>query len=211
MKPVTFELLLFAAAIGLLAVYRAKHIARERLDPSVSARKVHDRVRADWVAAMTGSAGNGILAVQTLRNSVMAASFLASTAALALAGTMAFASEVDRLSAGWHAAHGLPMASELFPLKVFLLMGTFFCAFLLCSLSIRLYNHASYAVALPERGDVVLRYVNRAGHLYGNGLRVFYLAFPVVAWLFDATMMLLAMAGVLWIRWQLDKAEFPAD
>lgn len=211
MTALAIELLLFCAAVGLLAVYRWLHARRAHEDPSVSARKVHDRVREDWVEAMTRSAGNGILAVQTLRNSVMAASFMASTAALALAGTMAFASEVDRLSAAWHQAHGLAMATELFPLKVFLLMGAFFCAFLLCSLSIRLYNHASYAVALPERGEVVLRYVNRAGHLYGNGLRVFYLAFPVVAWLFDASMMLAAMAGVLWIRWQLDKAEFPAD
>jgi uncharacterized membrane protein len=210
-NPVSYELLLFSAAIGLLAIYRWMHSRREHLDPSVSARKVHDRVRADWVEAMTRTPANGILAVQTLRNSVMAASFLASTAALALAGTMAFSSEVDRLSTAWHRAHGLAMATELFPLKVFLLMSAFFGAFLLCSLSIRLYNHAGYAVAVQDRGEVVARYINRAGHLYGNGLRVFYLAFPVVAWLFDATMMLAAMIGVLWIRWQLDTAEFPAD
>ena len=103
------------------------------------------------------------------------------------------------------------MASALFPLKVFLLLGAFFVAFLLFSLSIRLYNHASYAIALPGGGDAVARYLNRAGRMYGDGLRVFYMAFPVVAWLFDATMLLAATAGVLWIRWHLDTADLPRD
>ena len=43
-----------------------------------------------------------------------------------------------------------------------------------------------------------------------NALLLF-LAFPVVAWLFDATMMLAATAGVLWIRWYLDTADLPRD
>jgi uncharacterized membrane protein len=62
-----------------------------------------------------------------------------------------------------------------------------------------------------KAGEAVARYLNRAGRLYGDGLRVFYMAFPVVAWLFDATMMLAATAGVLWIRWHLDTSDLPRD
>ena len=68
-----------------------------------------------------------------------------------------------------------------------------------------------YTIVLPDTAEGVSRYLNRAGRLYGDGLRVFYMAFPVVAWLFDATMMLAATAGVLWIRWQLDTADMPKD
>ena len=211
MSQATFELALLAVCVGMLAIYRVLQSRRARLDPSISTRAVHDRIRGDWVAAMNASMSNGILAVQTLRNSVMAASFMASTSALALAGSLGFASEADKLSGVWHRDHAIAMASALFPLKVFLLLGAFFGSFLLFSLSIRLYNHASYAIVLPGAGESVARYINRAGRLYGDGLRVFYMAFPVVAWLFDATMMLAATAGVLWIRWHLDTADLPRD
>ena len=211
MSQAAFEIALLSACAGLLAIYRVLQSRRARLDPMISTRTVHDRIRGDWVALMNASVDRGILAVQTLRNSVMAASFMASTSALALAGTLGFASEADRLAAAWHRDHALAMASALFPLKVFLLLGAFFVAFLMFSLSIRLYNHASYAIALPGEGDAVARYINRAGRMYGDGLRVFYMAFPVVAWLFDATMLLAATAGVLWIRWHLDTADLPRD
>lgn len=211
MNQATFELALLAASLGLLAIYRAMHARRARLDPSISTRMVHDRIRGDWVAMMSGSVERGILAVQTLRNSVMAASFMASTAALALAGTLGFASEADKLAAVWHRDHAIAMASALFPLKVFLLLGAFFGSFLLFSLSVRLYNHAGYAIVQAGSADAVTRYINRGGRLYGDGLRTFYMAFPIVAWLFDATMMLAATIGVLWIRWHLDTADMPKD
>ena len=211
MSQATFELAVLAICVGMLAIYRVMQTRRARLDPSISTRAVHDRIRGDWVALMNASVDRGILAVQTLRNSVMAASFMASTSALALAGTLGFASEADKLSAVWHRDHAISMATALFPLKVFLLLGAFFGSFLLFSLSVRLYNHAGYAIVLPGNAEAVARYINRGGRLYGDGLRVFYMAFPVVAWLFDSTMMLAATAGVLWIRWHLDTADLPRD
>ena len=118
MSPATFDLILLAASLALLAAYRMLQARRARLDPSVSTRAVHDRMRGEWVETMTRSGDKGLLAVQTLRNSVMAASFMASTSALALAGTLGFASEADRLSSSWHTQHAIAMASALFPLKV---------------------------------------------------------------------------------------------
>lgn len=211
MNQPAFELALLATSVALLLVYRSLHARRARLDPQISARTVHDRIRSDWAALMNTGVDKGILAVQTLRNSVMAASFMASTSALAIAGTLGFASEADKLAAAWHAAHGLPMASSLFPLKIFLLLGALFVAFLQFSLAIRLFNHAAYTIVLPDSADTVSRYLNKAGRMYGDGLRVFYMAFPVVAWLFDASMMLAATAGVLWIRWHLDTVDLPRD
>lgn len=211
MNQVTIELALLAASVVLLLIYRVLHARRARLDPTISTRTVHDRIRSDWAALMNTGVDKGILAVQTLRNSVMAASFMASTSALAIAGTLGFASEADKLAGAWHREHAIAMASALFPLKIFLLLGALFVAFLQFSLAIRLYNHASYAIVLPDASEGVARYLNRAGRLYGDGLRVFYMAFPVVAWLFDASMMLAATAGVLWIRWHLDTADLPRD
>ena len=95
MTQAGLEIALLAASVVLLLIYRMLHARRARLDPTTSTRAVHDRIRNDWVAAMSGNPDKGILAVQTLRNSVMAASFMASTSALALAGTLGFASEAD--------------------------------------------------------------------------------------------------------------------
>jgi uncharacterized membrane protein len=211
MNQVSFELALLAASVGLLMLYRFLHARRARLDPQISTRAVHDRIRGEWAALMNTGVDKGILAVQTLRNSVMAASFMASTSALAIAGTLGFASEADKLAAAWHRDHAIAFAGALFPLKIFLLLGALFVAFLQFSLSIRLFNHAAYAIVLPNSADAVARYINRAGRMYGDGLRVFYMAFPVVGWLFDATMMLAATAGVLLIRWHLDTADLPRD
>ncbi len=209
MTQASIEIALLIASIGLLILYRFLHARRARLDPFSSTRTVHNSLRVQWAGMVTSTADRGILAVQTLRNSVMAASFMASTSALALAGSLGFASEADRLAAIWHRDHALPMASALFPFKVFLLLGAFFTAFLLFSLLIRLYDIAGYAVVLPEGAKSIAHFINRAGSLYGDGLRVFYMTIPVVAWLFDATMMLAATAGVLWIRWHLDTTDIP--
>ncbi|MCK7492900.1 MAG: DUF599 domain-containing protein [Comamonadaceae bacterium] len=49
------------------------------------------------------SGSKDVLAVQTLRNSVMAASFMASTAVLLIMGTLTVGSDVDKISKAWHA------------------------------------------------------------------------------------------------------------
>jgi hypothetical protein len=77
----------WAATVALLLAY-AVYLAVLARGP---AWRVHGRLRDDWLEAMSAQAGTEILAVQTLRNSVMTATMTASTAALGLMGALGLA------------------------------------------------------------------------------------------------------------------------
>ena len=74
-------------AVALVAGYELVLHRRMRRRPSSLARSAHALLRAEWVDALSTQAGSEILAVQTLRNSLMSATITASTAALALMGS----------------------------------------------------------------------------------------------------------------------------
>ena len=57
-----------------------------------SARHVHASLREDWFEAVSALADSESLAVQTLRNSMMTATMIASTSALGLMGAISLAS-----------------------------------------------------------------------------------------------------------------------
>lgn len=216
-KEITLELVLFGISCLILLGYHFFVWRPARRDPERSAPALHDRVRLAWVRNVMQATSKDILAVQTLRNSVMAASFMASTVALAITGTLTLSSEADKLAVTFHRMHGLATASALLPLKVFLLMGVLFASFLYFSLAIRLFNHTGYLVTLPMHEEtagpaqanvspeMVGGYLNRAGRYYGSGLRCFYLSLPLVAWLFDVYFMLVATLALLILRRELDR------
>lgn len=81
------DTLAFAASVALLAGYHLFLAWRVRHDTAYSVQSVHAMARAAWVeSVMQGR--RDLLAVQTLRNSTMAATFLASTAVLLIIGVL---------------------------------------------------------------------------------------------------------------------------
>src|ERR1051325_2464648 len=79
-------------AVGLtacaLVFYEALLMVLQRRRPERLARTRHANLREDWFVAVSRQKGSEVLAVQALRNSMMSATMLASTAALALMGTV---------------------------------------------------------------------------------------------------------------------------
>ena len=75
-------------SVLLIGGYELRLWATERSHPQSSARAAHAALREEWVRALSGQSGSEIVAVQTLRNSLMSATISASTAALALVGTL---------------------------------------------------------------------------------------------------------------------------
>ena len=71
--------------------YEAVLLMRQRRHPARVARVAHAQLREDWFLAVSAEKGSEMLAVQTLRKSLMSATMLASTAALALMGTVTLA------------------------------------------------------------------------------------------------------------------------
>ena len=133
---------------------------------------------------MSAQAGTEILAVQTLRNSVMTATMTASTAALGLMGALGLAAPALRaLSEGGGSPAWTPaLASELtvMLLLVLTLVST--------TLSIRYYHHAGFVCAMPVGSAMRAqwlptgqRHLQSAGRLYSLGLRSLVWVTPFMA------------------------------
>lgn len=149
---------------------------------------------------------NGVLAVQTLRNNIMASTLLASTAIMlssliAVLMTSGNDGQSNGLILGDRSAMG-------FSIKFFSILVCFLVAFLLNVQSIRYYSHASILINVPYKKifsssldddddshglsnqshcvttEYVGRMVNRGSCFWSLGLRAFYFSFPLFLWIF---------------------------
>ena len=153
-------------------------------------------LRRAWVKRIMAAPGSEILAIQTVRNSMMAASLMASTAVLALMGVISIGHSqlgaADALRDWMHAGSNL---------KLFLPLALLAACVVLFSKAVRLYHRAGYSLGL-SRGAAgsddlsdaaeaaASGELTRAAHLYRNGWRTFYAAIATGAWLAGAGMML---------------------
>ena len=180
--------LAFAAALGILI---ARHLWVNR-----PGAKSTDTLafRSEWVKRMFRQPGLEVLAVQTLRNSIMAATVMASTSAIGLMGIIS----LGRVGASSEAAaaRGAPWIHVLqvqFVLPLALLAA---CVVLFSSAS-RLYHRCGYLVglgsasAIPAAEEGAIQELTRAALLYRHGRRVFLAAVATGAWLVSGWLALL--------------------
>ena len=73
--------------IAMLVTYELSLLWVQSRNPLTLARSAHANLREEWFTALSQKKGSEILAVQTLRNSLMSATMTASTAALGLIGS----------------------------------------------------------------------------------------------------------------------------
>lgn len=186
--------------------------ARARRHPLAFARTAHARLRMRWVHELMATPGTELLAIQTIRNSVMSATVTASTAVLALTGAVTFLS--NRLGAeGLQAVIPAPGT-----VLTALLMAILFLTFLFSTMAVRFFNHAGYLMGSQSRGDtrsvishLAARYMVRAGNYYSQGMRALLWLPPaglglVNPWLMPAA----AVALIVVMRW-FDRAPEPLD
>ena len=171
--------------IGVLVLYQALLAVTERRHPERVARSSHARLRAIWFDAIARREGSEILAVQTLRNSLMSATMTASTAALALMGSITLSAPAFNAMA----ADGLSLSDFLSPRHVLelVLLLFLFVSLLSSVMSVRYYTHASFIAGMPADAQekrlwipIGENYVRKAGLFYSTGLRYFVLIAPVV-------------------------------
>jgi uncharacterized membrane protein len=204
---VSFHLTLVAALLlggGVLLAYHFYLDRRERKQPGFATQGLNALARARWVDRVMREGSKDILAVQTLRNSVMAASMMASTAILLVIGTLNLGSNDARLEHVLNSvASGAAGGQGDHALLLLLLMADFFVAFFFFSMAIRFYNHVGYMINLgasessefsPHR---VAAYLNRAGRFYSLGTRAFYMCVPLVFGLFGPLYLVLAALGLV--------------
>lgn len=201
------------ASVTLLAAYHLYLRIRVNRNPAYTVQAVNVMARTAWVERVMKEK-EGILAVQTLRNSTMAATFLASTAVLLIIGVLTLSEQGDKLGSAFHALNvvGAKQAGLWMGKLMFLLLDLF-VAFFAFSMSIRVFNHVGYMINVPKAAghkSISSRHVavhlNRAGRFYSIGMRAYYFLVPLVFWLFGPHLMLLATVGLIFVLYRIDRA-----
>ena len=175
-----------ALTIAVLALYEIWFALAQRRNPGLLARSAHASLREEWFAAVSQQPGSEVLAVQTLRNSLMSASMTASTAVLGLMGTVTLSASSLNTSLGGGAAFVFTprLAMEL------ILLALLFASLVSSAMAVRYYNHAGFVGAMPVGSEARRRWsaigsshLRRAGVLYSWSLRNLVLVVPAVAFI----------------------------
>lgn len=173
------------ATIAMLVAYEVVLGLAQRRCPDRLARSAHAVLREQWFTAVSQQKGSEILAVQTLRNSLMSATMTASTAVLGLIGTVTLAA--PSLHAGFGEAAVLPSVTPRLVLEL-LLLALLFASLVCSAMAVRYYNHVGFISGMPVESAARQRwaqagtaYVRRAGVLYSWGLRHLILVAPILA------------------------------
>jgi len=206
------DLLVFVLSVALLAGYQLFLRYKLRRNPTYTIQAVNAIARAAWVESVMRERKD-ILAVQTLRNSTMAATFLASTAVLLILGALTLTAQGDKLGDIWHSLNVLGAThTTLWLSKLLVLLLDLFVAFFCFSMSIRIYNHVGYMINVPLSlahkaisPEHVATHLNRGGAYYSYGMRAFYYTVPLVFWLFDPLLMLIATVALLTVLVRVDR------
>lgn len=214
LSPIGYDVLSFVLSVLMLAAYHYYLRVKVAKNPAYTVQSVNIIARAAWVENIMRGEGKEVLAVQTLRNSTMAATFLASTAVLLIMGVLTLSEQGDKLSSKWHALNVIGAThNELWLVKLLLLLLDLFVAFFSFSMAVRVYNHVGFMVNVPlamNHKMISPRHVaitlNRAGRFYSIGMRAFYFTVPLVFWLFGPHFMLAATAALVPVLYRLDRA-----
>ena len=149
MSSLWYDILALIGSLTMLFAYARYMSWRSRKNPGYTIHGVTRAARVRWVEAVMASGKHDVLAVQTLRNSVMAASFMASTSVLLMIGVLSLSGSSDRSTSIWHALNVGTIEPQALALKLVLLLGDFFVAFFGFSMAVRFYNHVGYMINVP--------------------------------------------------------------
>jgi len=212
MAPVVkLKIGLTAISFLILLAYHLYLVHQVRKAPLKTSFGLTSRLREVWVKAVMQEKMD-ILAVQTLRNWIMAATFLASTAiviTLGMVGTALSVGKADELSQALNLLGG---ASEIsWRIKLMVLILDFFITFFNFLLAIRYFNHVNFMITIPANyhplatSDLIAKILNRAKIHNTAGLHGYYLAIPFTLWLFGSLWMLTGSIALVAVLYKLDR------
>jgi uncharacterized membrane protein len=208
---ISFEIIFSSASFLILLIYHIFLAYKVHRTPLTTSIGITNHLRRRWVETVMLEKRD-ILAVQTLRNWIMASSFLASTSILITLGTLNIAIQPERISRISHSLNLLGTRSEaLWLFKLLLLVIDFFFSFFNFTLAIRYFNHVNFGINVPEETDSLANHdfmaevINRGSLHYSLGMRGYYLAIPFALWLFGPTWLLLGTVVLTWVLFKLDR------
>jgi uncharacterized membrane protein len=188
-------------------IYWVHHFRRAPLETYVGLTR---HLRHMWVESVM-TKKRDILSVQTLRNWIMASSFLASTGMLVGLGLLSFLFRPEHsIEIPFDIKMIITRIKALFLLKILVLSVHFFFAFFSFTLSIRYLNQVNFMINVPIDCDPLLTPSFIAHTLdlgmihYTLGMRAYYLAVVVVLWLFGPQWMFVGSLIMVYILYKLD-------
>ena len=203
------DLIAAAFSVGIIAGYHVWLRLHERNNPDYTIQALLNKGRIAWVERMMKER-EGILAVQTLRNTIMGATFFASTAVALIVGTITLSTQGDRLALAWSTLSPIGVIDErLWLLKLLLILTDMLCAFVCFAQAIRLFTHVGILVAVPTttvRPQQVARLLIQAGRYHTRGMRCYYVAAPLLFWLFGPLLLALSSCVLIVVLNFLDKS-----
>lgn len=186
---------------------------RVKKNPLGTAIGTYNATRKTWVTSILKNKEH-ILAVQTLRNWSMSASFLASTASLLALGVLSFVLKPDEFSQialnhNDFALHN-DAAIAFARFKLLFLMISLFASFFSFSLAIRYYNKAGFILCIHglkgkyHHKTYAQRSVFNGALNYMLGMRSYYLSIPLALWLLGTEWLYIGILLVLLIQYRTD-------
>ncbi len=208
------DLIAFTISCLLLVIYYFYLSRRTRRIPDSSVQAVNATIRNRWVKKIMSNCNMDILAIQTLRNSVMAASFMATTAILLVIGVLNLSEKIGEWSHNLSPFLSLCISSsELWQIKMGLLLLSFTIAFYNFAMAIRFFNHVGYMINLSNETlfdkDLYKQsctYLNKAGSYYSFGTRTFFFSLPIILWFFGPSFLILGTLVLMISLTIIDKA-----
>lgn len=203
---------IIVSVVVMLAYYL---FLRDRVqrNPEFTIHAVNEKARMLWVRDVMANRGKDVMAVQTLRNFLMAATFKASSAILLIMGTLTLSGQSDSMAETWHVFNlGGSSAPEWWLIKVMCLLSVLMVAFFSFALAIRLMNHVVFMITLPPADalgvlspDGVGQRLNQVGKFYRIGTRAFFITVPLVFWLFGPLFLIASTVGLVIVLYFLDR------
>lgn len=210
MNKQILDFVLVPLGLSVMVAYHIWLLYRIGKHPMKTVIGINAVNRQIWVRTMMqDTSKNGVLAVQTLRNNIMASTLLASTAIMLSSLIAVLMTGGGGMSAVRR--HGLVYGdtSDLgFAIKSFSILICFLVAFLFNVQSIRYYSHASILINVGRSphlsADYVGRAVNRGSYFWSLGLRAFYFSFPMFLWVFGPIPMFVCCLVLVFLLYFLD-------
>ncbi|KAL8474759.1 hypothetical protein ACS0TY_031264 [Phlomoides rotata] len=204
------DIVVVPLGMGFLLAYHVWLLYTIRRHPRRTVIGLNAESRRIWAfCLMADPLKNGVLAIQTLRNNIMASTLLA-TIAITLSSLISVYVSNESSSSTRLMNKGSVMPS----IKFFAILICFLVAFLCNMQSIRYYAHTSFLVSVPSfRGrkdaiEYVATNLNRGGFFWSLGLRAFYLSFPLFVWVFGPIPMFVCCCVMVFILYFLDITNY---
>ncbi|CAI8599783.1 unnamed protein product [Vicia faba] len=210
-KKCYLDVILVPLAILLSIGYHVWLWYNVRTHPHTTIIAINANGRRNWVAAMMkDNEKKNILAVQTLRNTLMGSTLMATTSILLCSGLAAIISSTysvkKPLNDTVYGAHGEFMEALKYVTLLTIFLFSFFCH----SLSIRFINQVNILINTPqdEMSLVTPSYVSemleRGFMLNTVGNRLFYSALPMLLWIFGPVLVFLCSLTMVPLLYNLD-------